>query len=52
MAKRIQIGNSFYRMRRGVLVQIPGEWVEKLYILKQSESGNPRKKVTNKEIMK
>lgn len=29
MAKRIQIGNSFYRMRRGVFVQIPEEWVGK-----------------------
>ena len=27
MSKRIQIGNSFYRMRRGKLVQIPEEWV-------------------------
>ena len=27
MAKRIQIGNQFYRMRRGKLVLIPNEWV-------------------------
>jgi hypothetical protein len=27
MAKRILIGNHFYRTRRGKLVQIPEEWV-------------------------
>lgn len=29
MAKRILIGNSFFRKRRGKLVQIPEEWVGK-----------------------
>ena len=29
MTKRIQIGNHFYRIRRGVLVLIPDEWVGK-----------------------
>ncbi len=27
--KRIMIGNSFYRVRRGKVVQIPEEWVGK-----------------------
>lgn len=27
MAKRIEIDGKFYRMRRGVLVQIPDEWL-------------------------
>jgi hypothetical protein len=29
MAKRILIGNEFYRVRRGVLVKIPDEWLGK-----------------------
>lgn len=29
MSKRIQIGNKFYRMRRGKLVEIPDEWLGK-----------------------
>ncbi len=27
MAKRIEIDGKFYRMRRGVLVEIPGKWL-------------------------
>lgn len=27
MAKRIQIGEHFYRWRRGTLVQIPDQWL-------------------------
>lgn len=27
MAKRIQVGNRFYRYREGKLVEIPQEWV-------------------------
>lgn len=30
MPKRIEIDGKFYRMRRGVLVQIPDEWVGKI----------------------
>lgn len=29
MSKRIEIDGKFYRMRRGVLVEIPPEWVGK-----------------------
>lgn len=29
MSKRIEIDGKFYRLRRGVLVQIPDEWVGK-----------------------
>ena len=27
MAKRIQIGDKYFRLRRGVLVEIPEKWV-------------------------
>ena len=30
MAKRIEIDGKFYRWRRGVLVEIPPEWVGKV----------------------
>ena len=30
MAKRIEIDGKFYRERRGVLVEIPAEWVGKI----------------------
>lgn len=29
MSKRIQMGNKFYRMRRGKLVEIPDVWLGK-----------------------
>ena len=30
MSKRIEIDGKFYRMRRGKLVEIPAEWVDKV----------------------
>jgi len=30
MSKRIEIDGKFYRMRKGKLVQIPDEWVDKI----------------------
>jgi hypothetical protein len=27
MSKRVQVGDKFFRMRRGVMVEIPAEWV-------------------------
>ncbi len=30
MAKRIEINGKFYRLRRGELVEIPGEWLGKV----------------------
>jgi hypothetical protein len=56
MAKRIQIGNQFYRMRRGKLVLIPDEWVGKI-THQQTKRKRPsnalhklRKRVKNREF--
>lgn len=46
MSKRIEIDGEYYRVRRGVLVKIPKEWVGKVPT-KQTIS-NRNSKLTNK----